>query len=138
MFSFDPILLEFVGGNWMSLYILLTLLKGIALITPSVKDDAIVTLLGKAFKAVRGGVAPMSLDAKASAAAETAKEAVDTAYEAANTAEEAAEAAKEAANTADEAVAIADEAVKAAEEYKDIRLDAAAAASAAACQEEKK
>lgn len=64
MFAFDPILLEFVGGNWMSLYLLITLLKGLALITPTVKDDQIVTLLSQAFKVVRGGKAPMSVDAK--------------------------------------------------------------------------
>jgi hypothetical protein len=109
MFAFDPVLLEFVGGNWMSLYILITLLKGIALVTPSVKDDQIVTLISGMFKVIRAGKAPMSLDAKAAAAATTA-----------------AEAAAEARKASDKALATADEASKIAEEYKNIRLNAEA------------
>lgn len=58
MFSMDKILLEFIGQNWMSLYLLITLLKGIALLTPSVKDDKIVTLMAQVYNVLRGGKAP--------------------------------------------------------------------------------
>lgn len=44
MISLDQYLLEFISGNWLSLYVLITALKGIAIITPNVKDDKIITL----------------------------------------------------------------------------------------------
>ena len=59
MIEFDKILLEFVGGNWMSIYVLITLAKGMALITPTVKDDAIITLLYQLFGVVRGKREPV-------------------------------------------------------------------------------
>lgn len=62
MFSLDSVILEFVGGNWMSLYILLTLLKGIALITKSTTDDKIITLLANAYKSLRAGKAPNEIE----------------------------------------------------------------------------
>lgn len=55
MFSLDKILLEFVGANWMSLYVLITLLKGMALLTKSTTDNKIVTLLSNMFSTIRGG-----------------------------------------------------------------------------------
>ena len=58
MFSLDKILLEFVGANWMSLYVLITLLKGAALLTKSTTDDKIATLLSNLFKTMRGGRVP--------------------------------------------------------------------------------
>lgn len=58
MFSFDKVLLDFVGANWMSLYVLITLLKGVALLTPSTKDDKIVTLLSNMYKGIRKGKVP--------------------------------------------------------------------------------
>lgn len=61
-FSLDKILLDFIGNNWMSLYILLTALKGLALITKSTTDDKIITLLSNAYKALRLGKAPDKLD----------------------------------------------------------------------------
>jgi len=54
MLEFDKVLLEFIGGNWMSLYVLITLAKGLALATPSVVDNQIITLLGQAFEVLRG------------------------------------------------------------------------------------
>ncbi len=62
MFSLDKILLDFVGGNWMSLYILITLLKGIALITPSTTDNKIVTLLSNVFSMLRTKNVPDSIE----------------------------------------------------------------------------
>jgi hypothetical protein len=53
MFSLDKLLLDFIGQNWMSLYILITLLKGMALLTKSTKDDKIVTMLSNMFDTVR-------------------------------------------------------------------------------------
>jgi len=58
MFSFDRILLDFVGANWMSLYVLITLLKGAALLTKSTKDDKIATLLSNMFSTIRRGKVP--------------------------------------------------------------------------------
>jgi hypothetical protein len=62
MIAFDQVLLEFVGGNWMSIYVVITLAKGLALITPTVKDDTIITMLFQLFGVVRGGKEPV-LDA---------------------------------------------------------------------------
>lgn len=67
MFSLDKILLEFVGANWMSLYVLITLLKGAAMLTKGTTDDKIVTLLANMYKGVRRGKIPdevPGLDAK--------------------------------------------------------------------------
>jgi hypothetical protein len=61
MISLDKYILEFIGGNWMTLYLLLTLLKGIALITPNVKDDKIVTLLSQVWSVLRTGKVPDKL-----------------------------------------------------------------------------
>ncbi len=47
MFSADPYVLEFIKGNFISLTMALTLLKGLAVLTKSVDDDKIVTLLQK-------------------------------------------------------------------------------------------
>lgn len=58
MFSLDQYLVEFVGNNVISLYVLVTLLKGVALMTKSTKDDKIVTLLSNMFSAVRSRKVP--------------------------------------------------------------------------------
>jgi len=47
MFSADPYVLEFIKGNFVSLSMLLALLKGLALLIPGVYDDKIVTLFQK-------------------------------------------------------------------------------------------
>jgi len=64
MINLDPIVTEFISKNWMSLTMLLTILKGIALITPSTTDDKIYTLLSGLFGQLRGkpqqGVPPLS------------------------------------------------------------------------------
>ena len=54
----DAWLLKFIGENWMTIYLALTLLKGVALMTPSVKDDQIITLLSNAYGVLRKGKAP--------------------------------------------------------------------------------
>ena len=53
MINLDPYIVEFVSNNWISMTILLTLLKGIAMLTPSTKDDKIHTLLAGLFGQVR-------------------------------------------------------------------------------------
>ena len=53
-FSLDSYVVDFVKNNAITLYILLTGLKGMALMTKSTKDDKIVTLLSNMFGAVRG------------------------------------------------------------------------------------
>lgn len=45
IFSADPYVLEFIKGNLVSLSMLLALLKGLAVLTKSVHDDKVVTLL---------------------------------------------------------------------------------------------
>jgi hypothetical protein len=45
----------------MSLYILITLLKGIALITPSNEDNKIVSLIAQIYKTLRSGKAPAAI-----------------------------------------------------------------------------
>ena len=54
----DTIILKFIGDNWLTMYLAITLLKGVALITPSVQDDKIVTLLSQTYDVLRGGRAP--------------------------------------------------------------------------------
>lgn len=49
MFSADPYVMEFIKGNWLSLSMLLALLKGLAVLTVSVHDDKVVTLLQRVF-----------------------------------------------------------------------------------------
>ena len=50
MFSADPYVVEFIKGNFISLTMALTFLKGLAVLTKSVHDDKIVTLLQKVFR----------------------------------------------------------------------------------------
>ena len=54
MINLDPIIIEFISNNWFALTILLTLLKGIAVLTPNVKDDKLHTLLTGLFSQLRG------------------------------------------------------------------------------------
>ena len=60
--NIDPYILEFVANNWLAMTVLLTVLKGIALITPSTHDDKIYTLLSGLFGQLRGkrGVPPLA------------------------------------------------------------------------------
>lgn len=62
MIALDKTILEFVSNNWLSLYILITLLKGIAILTPSNKDDSIVKLISQIYNALKSGLAPDKLD----------------------------------------------------------------------------
>lgn len=70
MISIDRYILEFVGNNWITLYLLFTILKGVAIMTDSVKDDRIVTLLGQVWSAVRSGRVPDRIDGCGDSAAE--------------------------------------------------------------------
>lgn len=58
----DQWLLRFIGDNWMTIYVALTLLKGVALLTPSVTDDKIISLLSQTYSVLRTGKAPDRLD----------------------------------------------------------------------------
>jgi len=60
----DAWLLKIVGENWMSIYLILTLLKGIAIITPSATDDRIISLFSSVYTALRTGKTPESLEDK--------------------------------------------------------------------------
>lgn len=54
----DVYIIEFVGKNWLTIFLSLQLLKGIAIITPTVKDDKIVTLLFTMYNALKTGKTP--------------------------------------------------------------------------------
>jgi len=54
MINLDPYILDFVANNWLAMTMLLTILKGIALITPSTHDDKIYTLLSGLLGQLRG------------------------------------------------------------------------------------
>ena len=53
--GFDPLLIEFVKENLVSIGVVLALLKGIAKITPSASDDRIVSLLSGILASFRPG-----------------------------------------------------------------------------------
>ena len=55
MIALDQYILQFVADNWLAMTILLTFIKGVAILTPSTKDDKIHTLLSGLFGQVRGG-----------------------------------------------------------------------------------
>jgi len=54
MIALDQYILEFVSQNWLALSLLLGLLKGVAILTPSAKDDKIHELLSGLFGQARG------------------------------------------------------------------------------------
>lgn len=58
----DKYILDFVGNNWLTMYLVITALKGVALITPTVKDDKIVTLLSQVYNVMRGGRLPEKME----------------------------------------------------------------------------
>jgi hypothetical protein len=58
----DAWLLKVIGENWMSIYLALTLLKGVAILTPSATDDKIITLLSNIYGSLRRGKAPDTLE----------------------------------------------------------------------------
>ena len=54
MINLDPYIMEFISGNWMAMTIFLTLLKGVAILTPSATDNKIHALLTELFGMFRG------------------------------------------------------------------------------------
>lgn len=50
----DAWLLNVISNNWVTIYLILTLLKGVALATPWSQDDKIISLLSTAFAELRG------------------------------------------------------------------------------------
>lgn len=57
----DQWLLRIIGENWMTIYMAITLLKGIALLTPSVTDDRIISMLSQVYNSLRTGDAPKKI-----------------------------------------------------------------------------
>jgi hypothetical protein len=55
MIALDPIINEFISGNWLAISIAMTLLKGVALLSPTAKDNKIHELLSGLFGQIRGG-----------------------------------------------------------------------------------
>ena len=45
MFSLDPYVLEFIGGNWLAIGLILILLNGLCEIIPGELDNKIVAIL---------------------------------------------------------------------------------------------
>lgn len=52
MISLDKILFEVISQNCVTIYVFITLLKGIAMATDNVEDDKIATLLSNVFNSV--------------------------------------------------------------------------------------
>ena len=53
MLDTNTMILAFISQNWIALMVIINLLKGIAILTPSVKDDQVVTLISNTFDAIR-------------------------------------------------------------------------------------
>ena len=53
MWDSNTIILEFISKNWIALMIVINTLQGIAWLTPSVKDDKVVTLIKQTFDGIR-------------------------------------------------------------------------------------
>lgn len=51
--NLDAWLIEFIKGNVISLWVAVQALKGIAILTPTIKDDKVVTLLQTIFYALK-------------------------------------------------------------------------------------
>ena len=56
MINTNLYIVEFISGNWMAMTILLTLLKGIAMLTKSTIDDKVVTMLSNLLGGLRSGL----------------------------------------------------------------------------------
>lgn len=57
----DKYIFDFIANNWFTMYIGIKVLQGIAILTPSVKDDKVVTLLSQVYDTLRGGKVPDQL-----------------------------------------------------------------------------
>jgi hypothetical protein len=55
MIALDQYVTEFVSQNWLTMTVFLTLLKGLAIMTPSATDNKIHELLSGLFGVLRGG-----------------------------------------------------------------------------------
>lgn len=53
MINLDPYINEFISGNWLALSLFMALLKAIAILTPTVKDNKIHALLTEVFSLIR-------------------------------------------------------------------------------------
>jgi hypothetical protein len=53
MLDTNTIVLSFISQNWISIMVIINLLKGIAILTPSVRDNEVVTLISNTFDAIR-------------------------------------------------------------------------------------
>ena len=55
MINLDPIIYDWISGNWLAIGLALGILRGIAKITPWSHDDSIVQMLTGLFTQIRGG-----------------------------------------------------------------------------------
>lgn len=51
--SIDPYVVAFIKHNWLSMTLLVSLLKGLAILTPGTTDDKVVTLIGNLLNIVK-------------------------------------------------------------------------------------
>lgn len=51
--AIDPYVIAFIKHNWLSITLLISLLKGLAILTPGTTDDKIVTLISNLLNTVR-------------------------------------------------------------------------------------
>ena len=49
----DPYVVAFIKHNWLSMTLFVSLLKGIAMMTPSTTDDKVATLIGNLLNTVK-------------------------------------------------------------------------------------
>ena len=54
MIAIDPLIIDFVSNNWVTLSLALGVLKIIAKLTPTIIDDSILALLAAVFSLVKG------------------------------------------------------------------------------------
>jgi hypothetical protein len=49
----NSIIIAFMSQNWIAIMVTVNLLKGIAILTPSTKDDSVITLISNTYDAIR-------------------------------------------------------------------------------------
>ncbi len=54
MINTNAIIIEFFGQNWIGIMVAINLLKAIAILTPSNKDDSVVALFSDTFDMIKG------------------------------------------------------------------------------------
>ena len=53
MIDSNTMVMAFFSQNWIAILVMLNLLKGIAILTPSVKDDKVVSMLSSTYDEIK-------------------------------------------------------------------------------------